>query len=153
MLGEVLRIVTGFTLAHSLSLGLAAAGLLALPSRAVESAIAASVIVAAANNVIPLWHGRSWLVAFGFGLIHGFGFASVLGDLGLEGGPFVARLVGFNLGVELGQLAVVAVLLPLLYPVRSFRWYRAVALPGLSAAIAALALVWLAERSLDIALL
>ncbi len=153
VLGEVARIVTSFTAAHSLTLALAAAGLLALPSRAVESAIAASVILAALNNVIPLWRTRAWIVAFGFGLVHGLGFASVLGDLGLGRGPLAARLLGFNLGVEAGQLAVVAGLLPVLHGVRAARWYRGFALPALSAAIAAIAALWLAERSLDLALL
>jgi GNAT superfamily N-acetyltransferase len=79
---EVLWVVTAFTLAHSITLSLAALGLIELPSRLVESAIAASVVLAAANNLKPLVEHRRWMVAFGFGLIHGFGFASVLAELG-----------------------------------------------------------------------
>jgi hypothetical protein len=100
---DVLKIVTAFTLAHSLTLTLAALGALSLPSRLVESAIAASVILAALNNLWPLVHRWRALVAFTFGLIHGFGFASVLADLGLPRGALVLSLVGFNVGVELGS--------------------------------------------------
>jgi hypothetical protein len=82
---DVLKAVTAFTLAHSLTLTLASLSLISLPSRLVESAIAASVILAALNNLYPLFAGGGW-AAFGFGLIHGFGFASVLIDLGLPTG-------------------------------------------------------------------
>ena len=87
---DVARIVTAFTVAHSLTLSLAALGLVRLPSRFVESAIALSVVLAALNNLWPLVDGRRWVVAFGFGLLHGFGFASVLADLGLPPGALVA---------------------------------------------------------------
>jgi hypothetical protein len=150
---DVLKIVTAFTLAHSLTLTLAALGALSLPSRLVESAIAASVILAALNNLWPLVHRWRALVAFGFGLIHGFGFASVLADLGLPQGALVLSLVGFNVGVELGQLAIVAAFLPLAYLLRRGLFYRRVVLAGGSALIAVLATVWLAERALDLKLL
>jgi hypothetical protein len=150
---DVLKIVTAFTLAHSLTLSLAALGALSLPSRLVESLIAASVILAALNNLWPLVHRWRALVAFGFGLIHGFGFASVLADLGLAQGALVLSLVGFNVGVELGQLAIVAVFLPLAYLLRRGVFYRRVVVTGGSALIALLALVWLAERAFDLKLL
>jgi hypothetical protein len=150
---DVLKIVTAFTLAHSLTLTLAALGALSLPSRLVESAIAASVILAALNNLWPLVHRWRALVAFGFGLIHGFGFASVLADLGLPQGALVLSLVGFNVGVELGQLAIVAAFLPLAYALRRGLFYRRVVLAGGSALIALIAMVWLAERALDLKLL
>ncbi|MFD2273084.1 HupE/UreJ family protein [Undibacterium arcticum] len=82
---------------------------ISLPSRWVESAIAASVVLAALNNLFPLVQGKRWVVAFAFGLIHGFGFASVLTDLGLPQSALLLALVGFNLGVEIGQLAIVSV--------------------------------------------
>ena len=150
---DVLKIVTAFTLAHSLTLTLAALGALSLPSRLVESAIAASVILAALNNLWPLVHRWRALVAFAFGLIHGFGFASVLADLGLPQGALVLSLVGFNVGVELGQLAIVAAFLPLAYALRRGLFYRRVVLGGGSALIALIAMVWLAERALDLKLL
>ncbi|MGJ9420493.1 HupE/UreJ family protein [Massilia sp. CMS3.1] len=150
---DVLKIVTAFTLAHSLTLTLAALGVMTLPSRLVESAIAASVILAALNNLWPLVHRWRAAVAFGFGLIHGFGFASVLADLGLPQGALVLSLVGFNVGVELGQLAIVLVFLPLAYALRRGLFYRRVVLTGGSALIALIAVVWLAERVLDLKLL
>ena len=149
---DVLKVVTAFTLAHSLTLTLASLSLIALPSRVVESAIAASVVLAAVNNLYPLFRGRRPVAAFVFGLIHGFGFASVLGDLGLPQGALVASLLVFNLGVELGQLCIVAVFLPLAYLLRYTRFYRALLVGG-SALIALLALVWLVERAFDVQLL
>ena len=147
---EVLKIVTAFTLAHSITLTLATLGVVALPSRVVESAIALSVVVAALNNLWPLITRRLALLAFAFGLIHGFGFASVLLDLGLPQSSLLLSLVGFNVGVELGQLAIVAVFLPLAYLVRATAFYRKAVLMGGSSLIAALALVWLSERVLDL---
>jgi len=149
---DVVRVVTAFTLAHSLTLSLAALGVLALPSRLVESAIAASVIVAALNNLRPLYQRGRVLFAFGFGLLHGFGFASVLADLGLPQGALLVSLVGFNVGVELGQLAIVAVFLPLAYRLRNGMFYQRVVMVGGSVAIAILAGVWLLERALDLRL-
>jgi hypothetical protein len=143
---DVLRIVTAFTVAHSITLSLATLGLVAPPSRLVESAIALSVVLAALNNVWPLFHGRRWMVAFCFGLIHGFGFASVLQDLGLPREALVLALVGFNVGVEVGQLAIVAVFLPLAFAARRTRFYRRDVLVAGSLLIAFVAGIWLAER-------
>ena len=143
---SVVRVVTAFTAAHSITLTLATLGYVSLPSRWVESAIAASVVLAALNNVWPVFHGRRWMVAFGFGLIHGFGFASVLVDLGLPRDALALALVGFNLGVEGGQLAIVAVFLPLAYSLRRSWFYRRLVMVGGSLAIAVLAAVWLCER-------
>ncbi|GGX76378.1 HupE/UreJ family protein [Massilia dura] len=147
---DVLKTVTAFTLAHSLTLALAALGVVAPPSRWVESAIAASVAVAALNNVWPVLPGPRWAAAFLFGLVHGFGFAGVLADLGLPRGALAASLSGFNLGVELGQLAIVAVVLPLAFALRATRAYRRVLLPAGSLAIALVAFAWLGERAFDL---
>ena len=149
-LWEVLRIVTAFTLAHSITLSLATLGWVTLPSRVVESTIAASVVLAALNNVWPVFHGRRWLVAFVFGLIHGFGFASVLADLGLPKDALALALVGFNLGVELGQLAIVAAFLPVAFALRRTLFYRRGVLVGGSLAIAALAAAWFVERAFEV---
>lgn len=143
---HVLGIVTAFTLAHSITLSLAALGWVTPASRWIEAAIAASVLLAALNNLWPLVIRRLWLVGFVFGLIHGFGFAGALGELGLPDGARLLALLGFNLGVEIGQLAVVCVLLPLLFVVRRQRWYASLALPLASIAIAALAVWWLWQR-------
>ncbi|GAB2844484.1 HupE/UreJ family protein [Pseudoduganella ginsengisoli] len=151
-LADVVKTVTAFTAAHSITLSAAAMGAATLPSRWVESAIAASVIAAALNNVVPLVQGRRWLLACGFGLLHGFGFAGVLADLGLPAGARALALAGFNLGVEIGQLAIVALFVPLAYYLRASPWYPRLALHGGSLAIALLAAVWLTERAFDIPL-
>ena len=150
---DVLKIVTAFTLAHSITLTLAALQVISLPSRWVESAIALSVIVAALNNLFPVVRGRRWIAAFLFGLIHGFGFASVLTDLGLPKGVLAVALVGFNLGVEIGQLTIVGLFLPLSYLMRSSWFYRRVAFAGGSALIVLLASIWLIERAFDLRLI
>jgi HupE / UreJ protein len=150
---DVFKIVTSFTVAHSITLSLATLGVVTIPSRLAESAIAASVVLAALNNVFPLVQGRRWVVAFAFGLIHGFGFASVLKDLGLPQGALLLALVGFNLGVEVGQLVIVTAFLPAAYALRE-RWvYRRLILVGGSWAIAAVAGVWLVERVFDLKLI
>jgi hypothetical protein len=144
---SVLKIVTAFTVAHSITLSLATLGVISLPSRWVESTIAASVVIAALNNVYPLFRERRWVMAFVFGLIHGFGFASVLTDLGLPQDTLVLALVGFNLGVEAGQLTIVAAFLPVAFALRHTWLYRRIILLGGSIAIAILAGIWLAERA------
>jgi hypothetical protein len=149
---DVLKIVTAFTLAHSVTLSLAGLGYIALPSRLVESAIALSVVAAALNNLFPLIEKRLWLVAFGFGLVHGLGFANVLTELGLPRDALVLSLVSFNLGVEAGQLAVVAALLPPAYLCRRSWTYPRVVLGAGSLCIVAVASLWLIERSLDLRL-
>lgn len=152
-LTEVLWVVTAFTVAHSITLSLAALGLVELPSRLVESTIAASVVLAAANNLKPLVEHRRWMVAFGFGLIHGFGFASVLTELGLPQETLVLSLLGFNLGVETGQLAIVAVFLPAAYALRATAFYRRGVFVGGSLLTLTLALIWLVERVFDLKLI
>lgn len=147
--GETLRLVTAFTVAHSVTLGLAAAGVLAPPSRWVESLIAFSVLLAALDNLRPFMPGPRWAMAAVFGLVHGFGFAGPLQDLGLQQGAIALPLLGFNLGVELGQLALVAVLLPIAIALRRAPWYRLGVVRGGSAAVAVLALAWTLERSLE----
>ena len=152
-LREVLWVVTAFTVAHSITLSLAALGVVALPSRFVESAIAASVVVAALNNLKPVVEHRRWMAAFGFGLIHGFGFASVLAELGLPAGALALSLFGFNLGVEIGQLVIVGVFLPAAFLLRHGAFYRRVIFIGGSLATVLLAAVWFVERAANLRLL
>jgi len=106
-------------------------------------------VLAALNNVWPVFHDRRWMVSFGFGLIHGFGFASVLADLGLPQGALVLALVGFNLGVEVGQLAIVAVFFPVALSLRELMFYQRFILRAGSVAIMMVASGWLAERVFD----
>lgn len=150
---ETLHLVTAFTLAHSLTLGLATLGVLAPPSRWVEALIAVSVLVTALDNIRPFLPGPRWGAVAVFGLVHGFGFAGPLQDLGLVQGRLVLPLLGFNLGVELGQLALVALLLPLALLLRQARLYRHLVVQGGSAMVALLALGWTLERAFVIELL
>ena len=112
---DVVRIVTAFTLAHTVTLVLAALGIVSLPARLVESAIAASIVYVAAENLLRQGEpARRWLVALGFGLVHGFGFATILRELGLPNEGLVRSLLAFNLGVELGQLVIAAACWPVI---------------------------------------
>jgi hypothetical protein len=150
---EVLWVVTSFTAAHSITLSLAALGLVSLPSRLVESSIALSVMLAAANNLWPVVQHRRWLVAFGFGLIHGFGFASVLAELGLPVDALALSLLGFNAGVEVGQIAIVAGFLPAAFLLRNTRFYlHGVFVLG-SWLTMLVAFIWLLERAFDLKLM
>lgn len=150
---ETLKLVTAFTVAHSITLGLAATGALNPPEALVESLIALTVLIAALDNLRPFVPGPRWLAVGLFGLVHGIGFAGPLKDLGLRGVELVLPLLAFNVGVELGQLAVVVLLLPLAAALRSASAYRRWIVPGGSSAIAVLALLWCVERSLAVQLL
>lgn len=149
-LAQVAKIVTAFTIAHSITLLLGVLQIINLPSRLVETTIAFSVIMVAANNLYPFFRERAWLVAFGFGLIHGFGFASVLSNLNLTTANLGVSLLGFNLGVEIGQLAIVSVFLPIAYCLRGHWFYRRIVLYAGSQAIMLLALVWFVQRAFDL---
>ena len=142
----IVRIVTGFTIAHSITLSLAALGVVDVPSRIVEPLIAATIIwVALENLAFPNGARWRWLVAAVFGLVHGLGFASALTELGLPHDAMVRALVGFNVGVELGQLAFVAVVMPVV--VWLAKPGRFVALPqALSIVVALAGAFWLVER-------
>jgi hypothetical protein len=148
---EILKVVSAFTLAHSITLSLAALQLVALPPRWVESVIAASVVVAACHNLRPVFGASRWMLAFGFGLVHGFGFANALSGLGLPDAALSLALLGFNLGVEAGQLAIVALIFPLAWALRAGRLYRVWVLKGGSMAAIVIAGLWLWERVFDMA--
>lgn len=147
---DVAKVVTAFTLAHSITLSLAVLGVVNVPSRIVESTIAFTVVLGALNNLFPVVTRRRWLVAFVFGLIHGFGFASVLRDLGLERGTLGVSLLGFNVGVELGQLAIVLVLIPIAYGLRATLFYRRVFMPAGATAIGCIAAYWFVSRAFGV---
>jgi hypothetical protein len=144
--GEILRVVTAFTLAHSITLALATLGVVNVPSRVIESVIALSVLIAALLNVAPRVPRLGARLAFCFGLVHGLGFATALRDLGTGGGGMLVSLAGFNLGVELGQLAVVSTVMPVLFAVRRVRGWPQVLKWSCSTACGALAVVWIAQR-------
>jgi hypothetical protein len=144
---DILAVVTAFTIAHSITLGLSVMAWLTPPSDLIEPAIALSVVLASLNNLLGVYSLKRWRLAFVFGLIHGFGFANVLLDLGLPNSALLAALGGFNLGVELGQLAIVLVFLPLAWLLRRTRFYRWVVVAGGSFVIALLGVYWLLDRS------
>jgi hypothetical protein len=143
--------VTAFTLAHTVTLALSSLGYVAIPASIVEPLIAASIVFVAVENVFAKGGLSPWrpAVVFGFGLLHGLGFASVLGDFGLPEGAFVPALIGFNIGVELGQLAVIAAAAALCWTWAARQdWYRAlVAIPA-SLAVATVGGYWVVERTL-----
>jgi len=141
-------IITAFTVAHSLSLIAASLGWVQLPSRLVESLIAVSILYTAIENIVHPDVRWRFVLTFGFGLVHGLGFASVL-QVMLPPDHIIAPLLGFNLGVEIGQLVIVLIALPLAWLAArelGAERYRRGAMPALSIAIAALAMKWLIER-------
>ena len=150
-LGESLRntvkIVTVFTLAHTVTLTLATFNIVTLPIVFVEAVIAISIAVVALGNLFPKVHTTSWKVVFIFGLFHGFGFANVLAPLGLDPTRKALGLIAFNIGVELGQLAIVLVIFPILFLLRHLSAYRVVAMQVCSIALIAVALFWFTERT------
>jgi hypothetical protein len=147
---ELIKVVSGFTVSHSVTLTLAVLGYVNLPSRLVESGIALSIIVAAANNLFPMVTRRAWVVAFAFGFIHGLGFASALAGLSLPPSAMAVSLGGFSLGVELGQESIVLPFLPLAFLLRRTRFYQIGVLRIGSMLIIAIASLWLVQRAFDI---
>jgi hypothetical protein len=147
---DVIKIVTAFSISHSVTLSLAVLGIVHLPSRLVESGIALSVMVAALNNIFPVVNKRVWLIAFAFGFIHGLGFASALAGLQLPPTALAASLGGFSVGVEIGQEAIVLAFLPFAYLLRRTRFYQVVMLRWVSILIVGLALGWLVQRLFDV---
>ena len=142
----VLKIVTCFTLAHSITLWLAVMDYVRLPGRFIEATIAFSIVVTALNNFYPLLRLSGCWIAFAFGLVHGFGFANVLMDLGLSNATLAVSLFGFNVGVELGQLAIVFVFFPIAFQIRSTAFYRLAVFRVGTILIASVAVIWMYER-------
>ena len=142
----LVKIVTAFTVAHSVTLSLAVTNVVSLPDRLVEAVIALSIAFVAAENLAPKPAvSRRWIVSFLFGLVHGFGFSSALRELGLTRQGLVLSLFGFNLGVEIGQALVIAVLLPFLVLLRRSGW-QARAVTASSVAILAAGVILFVER-------
>ncbi|MEL6721401.1 MAG: HupE/UreJ family protein [Bacteroidota bacterium] len=148
----ILKIVTFFTIAHSITLALASLNVVNLSSRWVESIIAFSIALAALHNITPIFKGKEWLVAFVFGLFHGFGFASVLGEKGLGGDFMVLSLFGFNIGVEIGQVLIICLAFPVLFLIRRTKIYPKIITYG-SALLIVIALYWVIERAFEVDLL
>jgi hypothetical protein len=149
----VAGIVTAFTVAHSITLGLAALKLVSLTPAFIEPAIAATIVLAALDNVLPIFPVRRVVVAFFFGLIHGFGFASVLAELELPRADFAWALLQFNLGIEAGQLAIVCVMTTVLFTLRRWPGYARVVIGGGSAVAIAIGALWFIERTANVSIL
>jgi len=143
---DIVTIVTAFTIAHSTTLALAVTGAVQLPSQPIEIAIAASIAVAGVVNLVPRLAGLRLPLAFGFGFVHGFGFANALGEIDASGATLLPLLAGFNVGVEIAQLAIVAAVLPAIYLARGTRWYANGVMPFGSCALGVAGLVWLVQR-------
>lgn len=122
-LWRVTKIATSFTVAHTITLTLGGLGIVQIPPSIVEPIIAISIALAALHNIRPVLFNSEWMIAFGFGLFHGFGFAGLLGDLGLDRSNRLISLLGFNLGIELGQVAIILLLFPALFILRRVRSY------------------------------
>ena len=146
----VLKIVTVFTVAHTITLSLAALGKISLSPRIVESIIALSIAVAALDILVPIFKRKIWLIVFGFGLFHGFGFASILGGIGIPPKYMVHSLLGFNLGVELGQVVVVMLLFPVLYFLRTNSLYRRILMQAGAVLLIVVAMYWFIERAFEV---
>jgi hypothetical protein len=143
---KLIGIITAFTLAHSITLALAATGIVKVWPRLVEPAIAASVIFAAVTNLLPRTQSIGMATAFFFGLLHGFGFASALQGLEATRSSLAVALAGFNVGVETGQLLVVAAVLPVLLVLRTHAAYATRIVPAVSSVVALSGIVWVWQR-------
>ena len=149
----VVGIVSAFTVAHSITLGLAALKLVSLTPAFIEPAIAATIVLAALDNVLPIFPVRRVVVTFFFGLIHGFGFAGVLAELNLPRADFAWALLQFNLGLEVGQLVIVAIATTALFNLRRWRGYARVVIGGGSAVAIGIGVLWLIERTANVSIL
>jgi len=145
-----IKIITFFTIAHSITLALAGLNVVQLPSSFVEPFIAATIVYVAVENLIRGDHpkGRHWLT-FGFGLVHGFGFASVLQEMDISSGGtgILAPLLSFNLGIEVGQIAVASIVLPIIWQLNNKPEFSEKFLKGCSAMISLMGTYWLLERT------
>ena len=144
-LWRVLKIATSFTIAHSITLTLGGLDIIQLPSKLVETVIALSIIATAMHNLKPIFANREAFIAFAFGIFHGFGFAGLLAELGVGKGQRVLSLLGFNIGVEIGQGFIILLLFPALYLLRRTTTYPWVLRLG-SILLALVASVWALER-------
>ncbi len=145
----ILKVVTFFTIAHTITLSLAALNIVNLSSRWVESIIALSIGLAAYHNIKPIFRGNEWIIAFVFGLFHGFGFASVMSDLGFKGEFLTLSLLGFNIGVEVGQVVIILMIFPILYLIRKSKAYKKI-LVFLSLILILISIYWFVERFFEI---
>jgi hypothetical protein len=146
-IGDLLKVLTGFTIGHSLTLALGTLNLLHLPSQVVESAIAFSIAFVAAESIIVKSGANRWKIALLFGLVHGMGFSSALSQLNLHGMELLKALIGFNVGVECGQIIIAALALPILLKVSNKAFYVRLAKPALASTIFLIGGFWFIQRA------
>lgn len=143
---NIVKIITSFTVAHSVTLILASLEIVSLPGALVESIIALSILYIALENQFVKHIKYRWIITFAFGLIHGFGFAGALSEIQIPKNHFISSLLTFNLGVEIGQIVIVAVLLPIIWFLQRFEWNRWV-VRTVSLGIAVFGLNWFIDRA------
>jgi len=151
-LGQLVKIVTAFTVGHSLTLILAALQVVTLPSRLIEGGIALTIAYVAFDNFFAAPTAHRWVLTFGFGLVHGFGFANVLREMHLPASGLIPTLLSFNVGVEIGQVAIAAVLFPATLWLAKQRFRRPVVL-GASGVIFLVGVGWFIQRAFDLSFL
>lgn len=149
-LWQVLGIVTVFTIAHSVTLSIAAMDLIAIPAKWIESIIALSIAVAALDILVPVFKKRIFLVVGIFGLFHGFGFANVLEPLKVQGSDLVLSLFGFNVGVEIGQVMIVLIVFPMLFMMRLSKLYTRFSIYAGAVLSMFVAIYWFIERAFEV---
>ena len=144
-LGSLVKIITSFTIAHSITLALATFSVVVLPSRLTESLIALSIAYVAAENLLDFRAMKRYYITFLFGLVHGFGFSSVLREMDLPKSGLALSLFSFNLGVEIGQITFVLLIFPLVQDLVKSGWTRLK--PAVSIGVACLAIYWFVQRA------
>jgi hypothetical protein len=146
---ESLKVLSAFTLAHGTTLTLSVLHIVSIPQRLSEAGIALTILATALDNVFHFLPARRWPLAFAFGLVHGLGFATALGPMSLPPVALGVALVSFNLGLEAAQICIASVVLPLGFLLRNTAIYPTRILPGISGAVALVALAWFTDRAAD----
>ena len=153
MFFESIKVLSAFTLAHGTTLTLSVLHIVSVPERLSEAGIALTILITALDNIFHVIPGRRWPLAFAFGLVHGLGFATALGPLALPPVALGVALISFNLGLEAAQVSIAAVVLPIGFALRNTRLYPRRIVPGVSAAVAAVALAWFTDRAMDLGMM
>jgi len=150
---ESVKVLSAFTIAHGTTLTLSVLHIVSIPERLSEAGIALTILITAMDNIFHVIPGKRWPLAFGFGLVHGLGFATALGPLALPPMALGVALVSFNLGLEAAQVTIAAVVLPIGFALRHTWLYPQRLMPGISAAVALVAMAWFTDRVLDLGLM
>jgi len=150
---ESIKVLSAFTLAHGTTLTLSVLHIISIPERLSEAGIALTILITAVDNIFHFIPGRRWPLAFAFGLVHGLGFATALGPLSLPPVALGIALLSFNLGLEAAQVSIAAVVLPIGFALRSTRLYPRLIMPGISGAVAVVALAWFTDRAFDLGMM